>query len=296
MDTPPTGSFRRDPNAALAANPVGIVPFGWDRIPSDLPELARLGFEGIQVDGGEAAMWVEALTDHSLRAAEVYLAIPCDADGPTAEAHDVVETRLAYAVDVGTENLVLAVDGGPIRDAVTGHATGGPSFTDDGWERLGGLVEEMHTVGTDAGLVVSFHPHAGTWVETPAEIDRLFSMSSRLDLCLDTGHHLVGGGDPATTIAEYGDRLRHVHLKDVDPRVLGRLRDGNLSGFTEATGARIFCPLGSGVLDLPGVVATLERIGYQGWLMVEQDTMWEPTVESAAISRRILEWVCSPRR
>jgi len=71
----------------------------------------------------------------------------------------------------------------------------------------------IERAAADRGVGVAFHPHAGTWVETPDEIDRLLSAAPTLALCLDTGHHLVGGGDPSATIAVFVDRLAHVHLK-----------------------------------------------------------------------------------
>lgn len=296
MVTPSTGSFHRDPHALLATNPVGLVPLGWERDTSELATVARLGYEGVQVDGDEPDGWVDALASHSLRPSEVYLAIPCDVAGPTAEAEVVVDERIKYAMGVGAENLVLAVDGNSVRDRVTAHATEGPCLEEEGWERLVALTDAIGRRVSDTGMAVSFHPHAGTWVETPTEIAQLLSRATSLDLCLDTGHHLVGGGDPVDAIGEYGDRLRHVHVKDVDPDILHRLATTKIGGFTEAIGERVFCPLGSGILDLSGVVTALHELGYDGWLMVEQDSMWEPPVESSAISRRILEWTCRAQR
>jgi len=85
-----------------------------------------------------------------------------------------------------------------------------------------------------------------------------------------------------------GDRVRHVHLKDVDGDVLRRLRAGELDGFGAAIRDRLFTELGSGLLDLDGVIATLADRDYDGWLMVEQDSCWGPPSESAAIGRRVL--------
>jgi len=74
--------------------------------------------------------------------------------------------------------------------------------------------------------------------------------------------------------------------------VLDDLRVGESAGLTGAVERRLFAPLGSGLLDLAGVVRALAAARYRGWLMVEQDTTWEPPVEAAAISRRVLEWAC----
>jgi len=288
---PVTGSFRRDAHAALAANPVGLVPLAWPR-PLDLAEVRRLGYEGIQVDGGNPSNWPPALNAEALRPAEVYLALVGDENGPTPAAAAAADERVAYAEACRAEVLVVASDGHQARDAVAGRAGLGPALTATGWQRLVEVVGAIERSAGDRGLPVAFHPHAGTWVETPNEIDRLLSAAPTLSLCLDTGHHLVGGGDPGATIAGFADRLTHVHLKDVDLGVLERLRVGEAGGFGGAVEARLFAPLGSGLLDLGGVIRALASARYRGWLMVEQDTTWEPPVEAAAISRRVLEWTC----
>ena len=110
----------------------------------------------------------------------------------------------------------------------------------------------------------------------------------RVGLCLDVGHYLVGGGDPVDAVRRYGDRIRHVHMKDVDPAVLARLRGGAIPDFHDALRERIFTELGNGALDVLGVVRELDRLDYAGWLMCEQDTTWRPPAESAAISRHVL--------
>ena len=130
----------------------------------------------------------------------------------------------------------------------------------------------------------------GTYLETPAEVDRLVTSTdpTRVGICLDVGHYIVGGGDPVLALQQLGDRVTHIHLKDVDPTVLARLSGGRLSGLGEAVDERIFTELGAGSLDLPGVLRTLDGRGYDGWLMVEQDSSWSPPSEAAAIGRRVL--------
>lgn len=109
-------------------------------------------------------------------------------------------------------------------------------------------------------------------------------------MCLDVGHYLVGGGEPARAIRAFGHLIVHVHLKDVDPSVLARLRSGELDRFGAAVRERIFTELGYGALDLDGVLATLDAIGYDGWLMVEQDSTWLAPSEAAVVGRRVLDY------
>jgi len=85
-----------------------------------------------------------------------------------------------------------------------------------------------------------------------------------------------------------GARVTHLHLKDVDPGVLGDLRAGRFSGVGEAVQNGLFTELGAGMLDLDGVIGVLVERDYDGWLMVEQDHGFGPPSESAAIGRRML--------
>lgn len=137
---------------------------------------------------------------------------------------------------------------------------------------------------------MAFHPHAGTFVESPDEVATLMAMTDPdlVPLCLDVGHWIVGGGEPVTAIERYGRRIAHVHLKDVDPTVLDGLHRGELEDFGAAIRARLFTELGAGALDLVGCLRALAVAGYAGWLMVEQDSSWSPPSEAAAIGRRVL--------
>src|SRR4029079_16136783 len=150
-----------------------------------------------------------------------------------------------------------------------------------------------HTLSSEvvaAGRRAAFHPQAGTFIETSAEVDRLVAGldSSVIGICLDVGHYTVGGGDPVAAMRDLGDRVTHIHLKDVDPVVLEGLRAGSIPGQNAAVRARLFTELGAGIVDLGGVLAVAAARDYDGWLMVEQDSTWGPPSESAAIGRRVL--------
>ena len=73
---------------------------------------------------------------------------------------------------------------------------------------------------------VAFHHHAGTYVETPEETDRLMEMTDPelVGLCFDTGHYLYGGGDILEVTHKYADRIWYVHLKDLWPEKLEWVR------------------------------------------------------------------------
>jgi inosose dehydratase len=290
---------------ALPRASLGTVPILWNnvdlvelRLGTDamtiLDEIARTGYEGTQLGIGfpEGQALRDALAERGLRLAEVYLSIPATVDGPAPDAMEIGRERLRLLRDGGGEVLVMALDVSPGREERAGRASepGTPALTDAGWDALLEVVNALAGDVVATGHRAAFHPHGGTFVETPDEVERLVAgLDPRsVGICLDVGHYLVGGGDPVAAMRALGERVTHIHLKDVDPVVLAALRGGEIAGFGAAIRARLFTELGAGALDLDGVLAVAAERDYAGWLMVEQDSGWGPPSECAAIGRRVL--------
>jgi inosose dehydratase len=141
-----------------------------------------------------------------------------------------------------------------------------------------------------AGVPAALHPEVGSFVESPQEIEAVLDRVD-LGLCLDTGHVAIGGGDPVALARDLGDRIRHVHLKDVSGEQLTRVRRGEVDVET-AWEQGLFCTFGEGEVDLTGVLAELSS--YDGWLVVEQDRIAVRVDDIAAVretERRNLEFV-----
>ena len=185
------------------------------------------------------------------------------------------------ALDRTTE--VLAATGGgivlladaerPERAAISGQfaliAENGLSTEqlDRAAERLERAVERC----AERGLRAALHPHAATFIESEAETEAILERTSpELGLCVDTGHTVVGGADPIQLVHRHADRLTHLHLKDVDAGVLGRLRRGEID-MDEAWAEGIFCPFGEGVVPLAEFLALPEVRGLEGYAVLEQD-------------------------
>lgn len=295
----------RGPEDALPGACIGTVPILWNNVdqPELLPEtgpltvldeIARTGFEGTQFGRGfpVGEELRAALTARGLRLAEVYAALPVTPDGPADAALAGGRERLRILHGAGGDVLCVAVDGSPERDRAAGRVTetSAPALTEAGWKRLAEVLERLAGEAASLGHRVAFHPHAGTFVETPDEVAELVAATDPglVGVCLDVGHLLVGGGDPVEVLTALGPRVIHLHLKDVDPDPLARLRSGELGSLSAAIRDRIFTELGAGILDLTGILAVLAGRNYDGWLMVEQDSSWCPPSESAAIGRRVL--------
>jgi inosose dehydratase len=296
-----TTRARRLPGARL-----GVVPILWNNV--DLADLApptpmeaildvavALGYEGVQFGRGfpEAAALRTTLASRGLTLAELYAELPCTPDGPTDEALAIGRARLALLHAAGGEVLVPAcrVGGGREVWAGRGHVPGAPRFTAEGWTRFAAVVETLGREAAAQGHLLAFHPHSGTFVETPDEVERFAERTDPelVSFCVDVAHLTVGGGDPVDMIGRLGTRVRHCHLKDVDGDVLRRLRAGEVADFDAAIRARLFTELGHGVVDVDGVFDVLERLEYAGWLMSEQDSTWRDPADAAAASRATID-------
>jgi inosose dehydratase len=174
--------------------------------------------------------------------------------------------------------IVLGNDpyGDPVRGRMAGRITPAQGLTDEQWTVFARAANDLaRTVRDEAGIRTVIHQHLGTLIETGAEVRRLLGMTdpSLLGVCLDTGHWTFGTGEnPADAVRELAGRIWHVHFKDCDPAVMSESRAQEWDGLT-STGHGVFCELGKGCVDFPGVLGALEEIGYDGWVVVEQDIL-----------------------
>jgi inosose dehydratase len=189
----------------------------------------------------------------------------------------------------------LADAGSSARAANPGRGKDLPEIGLDaaGWTRLGEGVKRAAERCRDRGFEPTFHHHACTHVEAPHEIERLLELTD-IGLCLDTGHLLLGGGDPVQSLRDWGDRINHLHVKDVRLGVLRKViavRAGMEAVWSWGT----FCELGTGDVDIEGFLSLVKMGGLSGWLVVEQDRIPRPddpvgtATEAQARNRRFLE-------
>jgi inosose dehydratase len=177
----------------------------------------------------------------------------------------------------------LAAGGGDVfvAAAVQDEHWSTPSrLDDDGWRRAGAHLRELAEIAAEHGLRLVIHPHVGTVLETAADVERALAHTD-VPWCLDTGHLLIGGVDPAQFVRDHAERIGHVHLKDVDASLADRFRRGELS-LVQAVQAGLFRPLGEGDARVDEVVRLLHEKGYERWLVLEQDvaiTGTEPPVD-----------------
>ncbi|MGO1050682.1 TIM barrel protein [Crossiella sp. CA198] len=271
---------RRDESSAQSAPKLAGAPISWGvcevpgwghMIDADtvLGEMAELGLTATELGPPEylptdPAKLRALLGGHRLSMIGGFLAVVLHEDSAEQSTVDEAGRTAALLAATGAEVLVLAAATG-----LDGYDER-PALTDTEWATLIRISGRIRDIAARHGLRTVLHPHVGTHIERKAEVER-FLADSDLELCLDTGHLLIGGTDPVELAREHAGRIGHVHLKDVRAEVAARVRDGELP-YATAVGQGLYVPLGDGDVDIAGIVRFLRDAGYQGWYVLEQDT------------------------
>ena len=257
----------------IAAAPIswGVceVP-GWGRVldaATVLGEMAELGVQATELGPPgylprDPAELREVLGKYELTLVGGFLAVVLHTDQEKALAE--AEESAALFAACGGDVLVLAAATG-----LDGYDER-PRLTAAEWATLVETAGKIRDIAKEHGLRTVLHPHVGTHVEQQAEVER-FLADSDLDLCLDTGHLMIGGTDPVALAKRFPDRVGHIHLKDVREDLAAEVRAGTL-GYTDAVGRGMYVPLGEGDVDVASMVRSVQAAGYDGWYVLEQDT------------------------
>jgi inosose dehydratase len=263
------------------AGRVGGAPISWGvceapgwghELPADrvLTEMAGLGLRATELGPtgylGKTPADVRAVLDRNgLRLIGGFLPVPMHlcTDEDLREAAAAMDTLSA----AGSEVVVLAAR------SSDGSYENKVRLTGDEWTTLFSTLETLQRMAAERGLRPSLHPHVGTAVEDRDSVLRLLG-GSDVPICLDTGHLLIGGMQPAELIELAGARITHVHLKDVDMAIAASVQSGTRS-YLAGVRAGLYTPLGAGDVDIPGIVGALEAAGYDGWYVLEQDCAFD---------------------
>jgi inosose dehydratase len=159
------------------------------------------------------------------------------------------------------------------RDYAAGHSDRAPRLSDREWAGMVANVKAIADLArTKYGVRAVIHPHAGGYIEFVDEVRRIADdiPSETVGFCLDTGHTYCAGMDPVQTLETYADRLDYIHFKDIDAKKFAEVM-GRRIRFFDACAEGVMCPIGRGCIDYPAIRLALERIGYEGFITVEQE-------------------------
>jgi inosose dehydratase len=281
------------PRVAAAPCSYGVfeITIGRPGLP-DGPELveaiAEGGYAGTELGppgylghGGDVG---RLLAEHDLELVGSFLPLRFTREDAFAEDLDALDATLGLLTDASqNRERPLAVLSDGFDDPVRSRYAGAIEAHREAWlgergQRL--LIDNIHRAAErcrERGFTPTFHPHAGSYVESPREVHMLLERmdTSLLGLCFDTGHCAFGGGDPLALLREAGELVNHVHFKDVDLELLARLQKEG-KGLEDAWEAGVFCPLGTGEARVDDCLQQLLANGYDAWIVVEQDRVLAP--------------------
>ncbi|HEV2671358.1 MAG TPA: sugar phosphate isomerase/epimerase [Gemmatimonadales bacterium] len=236
-----------------------------------IDDIATLGFRGIQLRQSAVTTWGDRPAELKQLLTDRHLTLVALSSGdvsldPAVEQETLTQhsRHARFVRDVGGRYLQV-IDQRP----------SGREPVPDDYRRMGRLLTEIGRRSADVGIPLGYHNHMGALGQSPAEIQRVLDAADPqyVRLLLDTAHLQRAGGDPAQAVRHHAGRLLFLHIKDLDES--GR-----------------FVELGRGKVDVPGVFAALDDIGFDGWGVVELDSVTDATrtpKESGAMARRYLE-------
>jgi inosose dehydratase len=268
-DTPMVDAERKIAGAPISWGVCEVPGWGYqlgpDRVLTEMREVGlaatELGPEGFLPRQPKAM--ADVLDRHGLQAVGGFTPLLLHAadHDPVPEVDRLLDSYEASGAGV----LVLS--------AATGHEgyDTRPTLDEDGWAVLLANLDRLAELAASRGVRAVLHPHVGTMVENGEEVQQVLD-GSWISLCLDTGHLLIGGTDPAELTRQAPQRIAHVHFKDVDAAVARQVQSGRLT-YTEGVRQGMYRPLGTGDVDVTAIVEHLRAHGYDGWYTLEQDTI-----------------------
>ena len=286
---------------------LGIAPIAWTN--DDLPdlggentfeqcvsEMALAGFTGSEV-GNKYPRDPETLEKAlSLRGVEI-----CNAwfstfliSRPYEETEKGFEEHVAFLSRMGAKVVGVSEQSYSTQGIQDQPIFEGKHVMDDeewkllcdGLNRLGKLSLEKY------GVALTFHHHMGTVVQSAAEVERMMAGTdpAYVSLLFDTGHFAYCGEDPLAMAKKYADRIKHVHLKDIRPDVVAKVKAEKMS-FLDGVRAGACTIPGDGCIDYDPIFKVLEESGYEGYMVVEaeQDPSKANPFEYALHARKFIK-------
>lgn len=119
--------------------------------------------------------------------------------------------------------------------------------------RVAKVLNKIGKMSDDFGIRTSYEPYADYIVSRMDELDKLCELIDPdvVHLTFDTAQWAAAGGDPVEAIKKYHKRINHVHFTDFG--------NGN------------FVQIGTGEIDFPNIAKLLKSLGYQDWIIIEND-------------------------
>jgi inosose dehydratase len=290
---------------------IGVAPLSWSN--DDMPRLGedislerclrearQAGYEGIELGHKfprQAAALRAALTPHQLALVSGwYSARLLERDVEQEIAGMAPHLQLLHAMDCRV--VVVCEVSGSVHTDRSRPLGSRPQMSADEWRRLGQRLTALAEHTQERGVRLAYHHHMGTVIQSYDDVVRLMEgTGDAVGLVLDSGHAVFAEADPLRFVGDYGDRIVHVHCKDVRPEVLQDVRQRDTS-FLDAVVAGCFTVPGDGAIEFAPLLAALRREAYQGWLVVEaeQDPRKADPLQYASLGYQTLAALVAAQR
>lgn len=255
----------------------GYAAITWgDNIKQAIEEISGMGFKGIQLRANAYAQFGQRPEELIRLLKDAKLTLPMYSSGNANINTGNDEAEISKHLE--SARFVKILGGNSIQITNSSRPKTGKVSHED-LVRYATLLNEIGKRTAAIGIKTTYHNHMGQLGETPEEVDVILKNSDPkyVKLLLDIGHYQQGGGDPATAIKKYKDRLDCLHIKDVKDTA-------DAKGY-------IFVELGQGRVNLPSVFAALKAINFNGYAIVELDAVpvkGRTPLESGQITRDYL--------
>lgn len=283
--------------------PIGCGQITWRGLDEKaaLADIAAAGYAGAPAgpSGERTAQETLALYEsYGLRPAPGYFAADFWKAEQEAEILERARHYAAVTAELGLTETYVATGGfdrdvmasGRTRAAASGHVTSADGLSDADFGHFAATLNRVGQVMLEEGVKCCFHNHVGSVIETGEEMERLLAATDPDVVFLgpDTGHLAWAGADVVDFFRRYADRIKTVHVKDIDEAVRkeGVAKQWDYRTFSDHG---IWAEVGHGVIDFPAVFQILADAGFDGWIIVETDvTQLASPLESAQVSRAYL--------
>lgn len=211
-----------------------------------------------------------------------------------ATEREAVRKQVEQFVALNSPCIVYAECSNTVQGQIGTPVNDRPKLPKDEVLAYAAKLTELAKWMADQGMPMAYHHHMGTIIESEDDVNWLMEGSGpEVKLCFDTGHLLFGGGDVMATLNRWGDRVHHVHFKDIRPPIVQDTRENNHS-FLDAVIAGAFTVPSDGCIDFQAVANALKAMDYAGWIVVEaeQDPAKAPPYEYSRMGYDHIVDVC----
>lgn len=208
---------------------------------------------------------------------------------------EAVRAQVAQFVALDAPCIVYAECSNTVQGNIAVPVNDRPKFSAADVRAYGAKLSELAKWMADQGMVLAYHHHMGSFIESEDDVNALMEGSTaEVKLLFDTGHLLFGGADVMRVLDRWGTRVHHVHFKDIRPEVVRDVRE-NRRSFLDAVIAGAFTVPGDGCIDFQAVTTKLKAMGYTGWIVVEaeQDPAKAPPYEYSKLGYQHIVKVCA---